>query len=276
MQSCLDLMHVAGYENREQDFESLIRILDSELRLITPIDLDGLIAEGNLSRPGEGNNGSERFYHLTHDYLVPSIQEWLTRKQRETRKGRAELLLSERSGLWKHRTSHQNLLSIFELMNVAWYVPRVFRRIDDEQALFKASVKFQGTRILFVMAVVGVITFAISEQTKRFQMTELIDSLVNASTSDVPRIVERMEPFRSRAAPRLNQLLKTSEPDSLMHHHVAMALLPSDLTQVPGVVEHLLTSNATDFVALNQLMERYRVKDSVKQQLWKELTDHDR
>ena len=29
----------------------------------------------------------EKFFLLTHDYLVPSIREWLTRKQRETRQG---------------------------------------------------------------------------------------------------------------------------------------------------------------------------------------------
>src|SRR5262249_44718267 len=30
-----------------------------------------------------------RYYQLTHDYLVPSLRDWLTRKQKETRRGRA-------------------------------------------------------------------------------------------------------------------------------------------------------------------------------------------
>ena len=38
-----------------------------------------------------------RYYQLTHDYLVHSLRDWLTRKQRETRRGRAELRLAERS-----------------------------------------------------------------------------------------------------------------------------------------------------------------------------------
>jgi hypothetical protein len=37
------------------------------------------------------------YYQLTHDYLVPSLREWLTRKQKETRRGRAELRLAERA-----------------------------------------------------------------------------------------------------------------------------------------------------------------------------------
>ena len=44
---------------------------------------------------------SLRYYQLTHDYLVHSLRDWLTRKQRETRRGRAELRLAERAALWQ-------------------------------------------------------------------------------------------------------------------------------------------------------------------------------
>ena len=39
------------------------------------------------------------YYQLTHDYLVHSLRDWLTRKQRETRRGRAELRLAERAAI---------------------------------------------------------------------------------------------------------------------------------------------------------------------------------
>ncbi|MFN9286860.1 MAG: serine/threonine protein kinase, partial [Planctomyces sp.] len=39
VQSTSELRRVAGYDQRASDFESLIQILDTELRLITPIDL---------------------------------------------------------------------------------------------------------------------------------------------------------------------------------------------------------------------------------------------
>src|SRR5262245_26148568 len=44
-----------------------------------------------------------RYYQLSHDYLVHSLRDWLTRKQRETRRGRAELRLAERSSLWNSK-----------------------------------------------------------------------------------------------------------------------------------------------------------------------------
>jgi hypothetical protein len=40
------LMEASGYAGRPKDFENLIRILDSELRLITPTDPEG--EEGGL------------------------------------------------------------------------------------------------------------------------------------------------------------------------------------------------------------------------------------
>ena len=36
------------------------------------------------SSAGDGGSGT-RFYQLTHDYLVPTIREWINQKQQETR-----------------------------------------------------------------------------------------------------------------------------------------------------------------------------------------------
>ena len=41
MRSREELVHVSGYANRPNDFDDLIRILDSEIRLITPTDPEG-------------------------------------------------------------------------------------------------------------------------------------------------------------------------------------------------------------------------------------------
>ena len=84
------LRDASGYASRPADFSNLIRILDGELRLITPTDPEGIDGTSPMSQP------AERHYQLTHDYLVPSLREWLTRKQRETRSGRAELRLARR------------------------------------------------------------------------------------------------------------------------------------------------------------------------------------
>ncbi len=61
---------------------------------------------------------SFRYYQLTHDYLVHSLRDWLTRKQRETRRGRAELRLAERSALWSAKPENRHLPSVLEWANI--------------------------------------------------------------------------------------------------------------------------------------------------------------
>jgi hypothetical protein len=103
LRSGRDLLAASGYAGQPEEFGELLRILDSELRLVTPTDPEG--QEGDPQGSGASAGASARetagktatpfarrasagcYYQLTHDYLVPSLREWLTRKQKETRRG---------------------------------------------------------------------------------------------------------------------------------------------------------------------------------------------
>jgi hypothetical protein len=91
MRSQDDLLELSGYGDRRREFGELIRILDSELRLVTPTDPEGRLGDEDSQTPF---SAGQKYYQLTHDYLVLSVRDWLTRKQKETRRGRAELLLA--------------------------------------------------------------------------------------------------------------------------------------------------------------------------------------
>ncbi len=99
-----ELKSLSGYAERPGDYEALIHILDSELRLITPTDPEGLAGDVVVD-PTSG----ERYYQLTHDYLVPSIREWLTQKQRASARGRAELRMAELAALWNAKPENRFL-----------------------------------------------------------------------------------------------------------------------------------------------------------------------
>ncbi len=128
MRSYDELLEASGYESRPKDFDDLIRILDSEIRLITPTDPEGserMKDEGGRMNENRASGSSLdspfilppsafRYYQLTHDYLVHSLRDWLTRKQKETRRGRAELKLAERSGLWNAKAENRHLPTLWE------------------------------------------------------------------------------------------------------------------------------------------------------------------
>ena len=115
------LREASGIAAGDASFDALLNVLDRDLRLLTPTDAD------------EGSR-----YQLTHDFLVPSIQAWLSRRQRETLRGRTELLLSERAGTWALRMTSGNLPSLLEWLWIRWLVPEV-RWTKDERRMMRVA-----------------------------------------------------------------------------------------------------------------------------------------
>ena len=54
MRSSQELRQASGYSDRPDDFDHLIRILDSDLRLITPVDLESWVDEWRVATAGPG------------------------------------------------------------------------------------------------------------------------------------------------------------------------------------------------------------------------------
>ncbi len=69
MRSQQELLEASGYASRPKDFDDLLRILDSELRLITPTDPEGKDGDDSARTVQR----VQKYYQLTHDYLVPSL-----------------------------------------------------------------------------------------------------------------------------------------------------------------------------------------------------------
>ena len=147
MRSEAELREASGYADRPRDFDDLIRILDRELRLITPTD-----PEGSANESQSGDPAAERYYQLTHDYLVHSLRDWLTRKQRETRRGRAELRLAERAAIWEAKPENRHLPSVPE-----WASIRTLTRPKDwtepQRRMMRRAGRVHGLQGLVLAAV---------------------------------------------------------------------------------------------------------------------------
>lgn len=101
-----ELAAAARYTDRPADHAELLRLLDDELRLITPAFADQQKAVG---------------YQLTHDYLVSPLREWIESKRRKTRSGRAELTLDERASTWIAEPTNRNLPSLVEFLRIVTF-----------------------------------------------------------------------------------------------------------------------------------------------------------
>jgi serine/threonine protein kinase len=153
MRSDIDLLAASGYAERPKDFDDLIRILDSEIRLITPTDPEG---EEGADESTQAHRG-QKYYQLTHDYLVHSLRDWLTRKQKETRRGRAELLLADRAAVWNARPENSQLPSLWQWLSLHWLTAKKNWTPPQRRIMVKASRvhAVRGLVLAVCLALVG-------------------------------------------------------------------------------------------------------------------------
>jgi serine/threonine protein kinase/formylglycine-generating enzyme required for sulfatase activity len=193
MRSRQELLEAWGYANRPGDFDDLIHILDAELRLITPTDPEGS-SSGSLSTLPSG-----QYFQLAHDYLVHSLRDWLTRKQRETRSGRAELRLAERATLWRAKPENRRLPSWWEYLMAVWLVPAKNRTSSQHTMLRKAG-RIHAVRwgsALAILLLVGIaienVISAERERSLRRQVATALDAVQNNRGAAVPFTVRDLE-----------------------------------------------------------------------------------
>jgi formylglycine-generating enzyme required for sulfatase activity len=223
MRSHSELLEVSGYWDRPNEFTELVRVLDGELRLITPTDPDG-------EQVDAASRSSEKYYQLTHDYLVPSLRDWLTRKQKETRQGRAELRLEERSGLWNSRRETRHLPSLTEWISIRLLTPsRLWT--DPQQLMMKHAGRVHGMRLMLwgALAAVSIVTAVqlnrySEERRNQAEASRLVEGLLRADTSRVGGSIDSLQPFRRWTDPLLAAAFSESDELSAAKLHAALAL----------------------------------------------------
>ena len=231
MRSEPELRDASGYAARPRDFDDVIGILDPELRLITPTDPEGSAGEAQPARPG-----GQRYYQLTHDYLVHSLRDWLTRKLRETRRGRAELRLTERAALWDDKPENRYLPSVSE-----WASIRTMTRHKDwtepQRRMMHRAARVHGMRTMGVAALIALLSWFGIELYGNLRASEMVESLRTANISDVPAIVDRISGYRRWVDSRLRSLVQSAENSSREKLNASIALLPVDRSQLPFLEE---------------------------------------
>jgi serine/threonine protein kinase/formylglycine-generating enzyme required for sulfatase activity len=262
MRSRQELQEASGYASRPKDFDDLLRILDSEIRLLTPADPEGK-EDADLYTVQAG----AKYYQLTHDYLVPSLRDWLTRKQKETRRGRAELLLADRAAVWNTRQEPRHLPPWWEwpwllllTCKKNWTEPQ--RRMMRRAALHWT---FSG----LVAAVFWTfVCWAIYEGHGTLKAHALLDRLLDANTNEVPIIVQDMTSYRRWIDPLLRKAAAQAEAskDERKRVNASLALLPVDGTQVAYLKSRLLDAEPHEVPVIRDALAQH--KDELLDKLW--------
>lgn len=285
MKSWDELRQAAGHLHSPNDFENLVRILDNELHLITPVDFEGL-------EPGNDAAAStvtdRKYYQLTHDYLVHSLWQWLTRKQKETRRGRAEICLAECSSLWNARPEPRQLPTLMEYLKIR-LVTDPTQWSTPEKKLLHSATRHHFKRLggLAALLLIGAITAwqvfsaiqarhlqaqkQIQEQMAINQAATLVHRLNNADIQSVPGIIAELEPWRQRADPLLAEGFEWAAKGSRQKLNYALAMAPAHAESVKYLTDLLPELTGTSFNVVRQELLPYR--EIVSQSLWSRLED---
>ncbi len=170
-----ELLEASGYATKPEAFSELMRILDRQTRLLTPVDAEDLAEDASFLQP------DRRYYQLTHDYLVPSLRQWLQTKSLTTRQGRARLRLGRRAALWMAQPESRQLPSIVEWIRIRlWTSKRSWSH--EQRRMMRSAVRHYARSMGLLALLVLIVVFSGVELTggaRRLMMR------VRASTAPV-------------------------------------------------------------------------------------------
>jgi serine/threonine protein kinase len=261
MRSHAELLEASGYGRRPKDFDDLIRILDSEIRLITPTDPEGKDSDDDSVTQTQAG---QKYFQLTHDYLVHSLRDWLTLKQKETRKGRAELKLFDTSATWNAKPENRFLPSWWENFNIRLLTDKK-KWTEPQRKMMGKAGRFHGMRSFLVLLALVAFIFGgitirntVNERQLVAEATRLVDGLVKADTSQVKSIIVDLAEYRQYAKDDLSKEFSESPDDSNAKLHAALALLTQDDSVLPFLKERLLTVSPMQFEHVRNLLADHK------------------
>jgi formylglycine-generating enzyme required for sulfatase activity len=276
-----ELLAVSGYAAHPDEFDALLRILDAELRLVTPSDRETAAEPAPLTLPsppsegGEGRvrgAGPEKCYQLTHDYLVGALRGWLTARRRQTRRGRAELRLEEHAALWATHPQPRYLPSLGEWAGIlAWTSPR--RWTPDQGKMMRAATRhhlLRAAAVAVLLAVLGLAGMLVRRQFLEHRDAELAESavqrLLDADTVEVPRILPDLDRHRRFAVPRLGEIAHDPGRPAKDRLHAGLALLPDEPDLSDFLAEAALTAEPAQVIVIGDALRPFR--EPLADRLW--------
>ena len=257
MRSHAELLKASGYKNRLKDFDDLIHILDSEIRLITPTDPEGK-DDGDESVLEV--QAGQKYYQLAHDYLVHSLRDWLTRKQKETRRGRAELKLRDASTVWNAKPGNRFLPSWWGNLELRLLTNKQ-KWTEPQRRMMGKAGRVHGVRFLIALAATVAVLLggmrvrnAANERQRDAEATRLVEGLLRADTAQVKAIIGNLDDYWQYANDDLETAFKTSPNASNAKLHAALAMLPDDNSVLSFLSDRLLMVPPDQFTVVRDLI----------------------
>ncbi len=239
-------------------FRELMRLLDSELHLITPTDRNDEESLHSSGRSALAPLVSETGYQLTHDFLIAAIRRWLELRQLGSATGQAQLKLESFTDLYRARPSHHSLPSLIEYLLIryrlrpsGWNEPQT-RMMSAARHRHLRTVGNSALMFLAVLAI-GILGWQWNAQQQAHQEDQSrIERLVVATW---PEAIAQAKSLRGRGADVLDAVRRRLANDKLpMPQRVRAALVLSvtDAAARKLLLEYAQRAPAHEVIQLSQ------------------------
>ena len=210
-----------------------LETLDSELRLVTRVVSDVGWTESSSSM-------DEPRYQLSHDVLVEPIRTWISQKQRETWRGRAEVRLDELASQWSRSKENRLLPSFPEFLTLSFGTRKSVRN-EEQRSLMRVAGRRYGaaaTGLLLTACLCGYLYSMARSNVTNNKVEAAVAAAVEASPDGFASQLEQLKDNASVANRAVSDLAATTESYrlALIQAHCDPEFAIDDLlAEVPNV-----------------------------------------
>lgn len=184
-----ELRTQSGFDDDPRSFSELIGILDHELRLISVTRDVVQTGSTSLESTDSGSISDDSRYLLAHEYLIPSVREWLNRRRRDSVRGRTILLYEDCLADWKVRGSAGSLPGFVDWcrFHLMLQPPKM---VDEGQVMMRAADRYHGLRVASIAVLTVLLAFCGYTIWDRNQTDVLAMQIQTASVAELPALAE--------------------------------------------------------------------------------------
>jgi len=254
-----------GMEENPETVRELLRLLDREVRLITPAGSEepggqsgsaAAIAIGSSHASGSSGRHGPARYQLTHDHLVPSLRSWMTAEDEATWRGRNRLALRSAARRWSVDRGSGHLAGPLALAKWQLFTRRVDRNEIEREFLRDSSWRMARAAAITIGLVVTVgflVRGGLNERTR----VGIVAAIRSSDLTELPLLVRSADEWG--AMDHLRREAETAEAAGAVPGNFHWALLasgPADKIHLPAVLEEAKGLRSAQVPAAAELARR--------------------
>lgn len=259
-----ELAVASGKPLDSAEFHELLQILDEKTKLITAVD--------PIRREESDGPGHDRRYQLAHDYLVPSLQEWLARTEAFTWRGRTRQMLLRLNDMWSNYEDIRHLPRLIEWLQIRVLISTSESTISQARMMRQAQTRFLLRGIVAICLLI-VLAFFSWPYLEFVRARNLLNSFVNSPSADVAHLMEEVDSCHRWSHPQLKNILAAAErtDNRKSQRRALMALVRRDYLLSPKLLTHFREAPLDELVLMNAAMSHVPNSQCDLESLWLDL-----